>query len=204
MRTKLDGDTDGHNEVYQRHRVEGNVPVEHESAKVHNNHCDGDADDNRRVDVEAHQQECDDEDGQYRDSHAAQRVRPHRQVLFVENVEHRVRKDFDLLDLRLRPVSESHRCMNCLRDVRRNLSRGSQSFKVIFGRLQDRVVSHKVTGINLTLFHIDSRAIGGVSTFCTVVIRVVLQEETHVLFELAGVRSFPFVQFDLARFAIVF
>ena len=63
----------------------------------HKNHDDDEQDDDRRDEIESHQEERDDENCEQGDSQLLQGVGPHRQVLLVEDVEHRVWEDLHRL-----------------------------------------------------------------------------------------------------------
>ena len=66
-------------------------------SSAHENHDNDEKDDEGGAEIEAHQEEGDDQDGHEGDAERLEGVGPHRQVLFVEDVEHRVRKHLDRL-----------------------------------------------------------------------------------------------------------
>lgn len=67
-----------HNKVYQGHCVKRDVPPVHKSSNVHYDHRDCNNNNDRREDIQTHEQEGDDKNSKQRYTDALQSVRPHR------------------------------------------------------------------------------------------------------------------------------
>lgn len=64
VRAEFHADAHGHHQIDQRHGVQGDVPPVHQTAKIHQDHCDGDQHDHAGKYVQAHQEERRQENGQ--------------------------------------------------------------------------------------------------------------------------------------------
>lgn len=107
MRTEFDRYADSHHQIDQWDSIQWNVPEEHEATQVDNNHRDRYDDHGGRVYIEAHQHKCNDENGKHRVSHALNCVRPHGQVLFIENIKHRIWEHIDFVYIRFADTRQS-------------------------------------------------------------------------------------------------
>lgn len=65
------------------------------------------------MNIKTHQEECHNENGEHGETHAFQCIRPHGQILFIEDVEYRIWEHLDLGYLGLahpaQPKVGSHR-----------------------------------------------------------------------------------------------
>lgn len=184
---EFDGNADSHHEIDQRDGVKRNVPEVHESAQIDDDHRYRYEDDDRGEDVQAHQQEGGYEDGGQADAHALQRVRPHGQVLFVEDIKHRVGKNvyFDgRFQLRVYRVF----------DVLGDLSGRPHALVIILGRLEYSVKGHEIrrtdVGQMRRFVHdqIHSLRVSSMTSFRARLVRIVTQEKRQVVLKFQSSR----------------
>lgn len=76
-----------HDQVHQGHSVEADAPQPHDAKHVDQDHCDGDADQHRRPQLEAQQDGAHHEDGSQRHAQVEGGVVGDGEVLLVEDVE---------------------------------------------------------------------------------------------------------------------
>ena len=77
-----------HDEIDEGDGVEGDTPQEHQAEHADHDHRYGNADDGRRPEVTAEQDEGHEEYGNSADAENETRVVPDRQVLLIEHVEY--------------------------------------------------------------------------------------------------------------------